>query len=72
MSLLLDLGMVCCDVDHGVFVGIWPSPPGSSIEMPPSGPLVLYVPLQVDEGLGIMNSPLLYAWFLWVLSRRLL
>ena len=71
MSLLLDLGMVRCDVDHGVFIGEWSSPPDPSIEMPPSGPLVLYVPLHVDDGLGITNSPSLYAWFLKVLSRRL-
>ena len=71
MSLLLDLGMVRCDVDHGVFFGEWSSPPDPSIEMPSSGPLVLYVPLHVDDGLGITNSPSLYAWFLKVLSRRL-
>ena len=71
MSLLLDLGMVRCDVDHGVFIGEWASPPDPSIEMPPSGPLLLYVPLHVDNGLGITNSPSLYAWFLQVLSRRL-
>ena len=71
MTLLLDLGMVRCDVDHGVFIGEWSSPPDLSIEMPPSGPLILYVPLHVDDGLGITNSPSLYAWFLRVLSRRL-
>ena len=71
MSLLIDLGMVRCDVDHGVFIGIWTSSPDSSIEMPASGPLVLYVPLHVDDGLGITNSPSLYAWFLRVLSQRL-
>ena len=71
MSLLLDLGMVRCEVDHGVFIGVWTSPPDPSIEMPPSGPLVLYVPLHVDDGLGITNSCSLYAWFLRVLSRRL-
>ena len=71
MSLLLDLGMVRCEVDHGVFIGEWSSPPDPSIVMPSSGPLVLYVPLHVDDGLGITNSPSLYAWFLKVLSRRL-
>jgi hypothetical protein len=34
-------------------------------------PLVLYVPLHVDDGLGITNSPLLYDWFIASLSRRL-
>ena len=64
MSLLLGLGMICCDVDHGDFIGEWYLPPDPSILMPTSGPLVLYVPLHVDDGLGIMNSPSLYAWFL--------
>ena len=71
MSLLLALGMIRCDVDHGVFIGKWDSPPDPSIEMPPSGPLVLYVPLHVDDGLGITNSSSLYAWFFRVLSQRL-
>ena len=71
MSLLIDLGMVRCDVDHGVFIGEWTSPPDPSIPMPPSGLLVLYVPLHVDDGLGITNSAPLYAWFLKVLSQRL-
>ena len=39
MSLLLDLGMVRCEVDHGVFIGEWSSPPDPSITMPSSGPL---------------------------------
>ena len=71
MSLLLDLGMVRCEVDHGMFIGEWSSPPDPSIAMPSSGPLVLYVPLHVDDGLGITNSPTLYAWFLKVLSHQL-
>jgi hypothetical protein len=71
MSLFLDLGMVRCDVDHGVFIGEWTSPPDPSVVMPSSGPLVLYVPLHVDDGLGITNSTSLYGWFLRVLSQRL-
>ena len=71
MSLLLDLGMIRCDVDHGVFIGEWTSSPDPSIAMPPSGPLLLYVPLHVDDGLAITNSPSLYAWFLQTLSQRL-
>ena len=39
--------------------------------MPPSGLLVLYVPLHVDDGLGITNSSSLYSWFLRTLSTRL-
>src|ERR1700678_270640 len=72
MSLLLEFGMVHCEIDHGVFFGEWVSPPDSSIAMPTDGsPLVLYVPLHVDDGLGITNSQPLYAWFLLILSKRL-
>ena len=72
LSLLLEFGMVRCEVDHGVFFGEWTSPPTSSVPMPlDGGPLVLYIPLHVDDGLAITNSPLLYAWFLSVLSKRL-
>ena len=71
LSLLLNIGMVRCEVDHGIFVGEWTSPPDPSIEMPASGLLVLYVPLHVDDGLGVTNSPSLYAWFLRILSQRL-
>ena len=72
MSLLLEFGMIRCEVDHGIFFGKWISPPDPLISMPPDGsPLVLYVPLHVDDGLAITNSPSLYAWFLLVLSRHL-
>jgi Reverse transcriptase (RNA-dependent DNA polymerase)/GAG-pre-integrase domain len=72
MSLLLDLGMVRCEVDHGVFFGEWTTPPDPSISMPPDGgPLVLYVPIHVDDGLGITNSKPLYTWFLSILAKRL-
>lgn len=70
MLLFLDIGMVCCD-NHGVFIGEWTRPPDPSISMPPSGPLLLYVPLHVDDGLGITNSSSLYLWFLHVLLKRL-
>jgi hypothetical protein len=69
---LLDLGMIRCEVDHGVFIGVWTSSPDPSVPMPVNGrPLVLYVPIHVDDGLGITNSPPLYAWFLSTLSKRL-
>ena len=72
LSLLLEFGMVRCEVDHGVFFGEWSSPPDPSVDMPSDGgPLVLYVPIHVDDGLAITNSPSLYAWFLSVLSKRL-
>jgi hypothetical protein len=69
LSLLLALGMVRCDIDHGVFLGEWKSPPDSTVSMPlDGGPLVLYVPIHVDDGLAITNSPSLYAWFLKTLG----
>ena len=71
-SLLLDLGMIRCEVDHGIFMGEWSSSPDPSIAMPADGsPLLLYVPLHVDDGLAITNSPSLYAWFISTLSTRL-
>lgn len=72
LSLLLALGMVRCEVDHGVFMGEWTSPPDPSVVMPADGsPLVLYIPLHVDDGLAVTNSPSLYMWFLASLSKRL-
>ena len=73
LSLLIELGMTRCEVDHGVFIGTWTTSPDSSVPMPSDGsPLVLYVPLHVDDGLAITNSRLLYVWFLSVLSKRLI
>ena len=61
LSLLLDLGMIRCEVDHGVFFGRWLSPPDPSVMMPDDGSqLQLYVPLHVDDGLTITKSPSLY------------
>ena len=72
LSILLALGMMHCEVDHGVFMGEWTSPPDPSVSMPSDGsPLVLYVPLHVDDGLAITNSPSLYAWFFTSLSKCL-
>ena len=60
-SLLISLGMVQCDADHGIFFGEWASPPDPSVTMPvDGGSLVLYVPIHVDDGLAITNSQLLY------------
>ena len=71
-SLLVGLGMSCCECDHGVFFGEWDTPPDPSIAMPPNGsPLVLFVPFHVDDGLGITNLAPLYQWFLKSLSKCL-
>src|SRR5271168_3960905 len=64
--------MVRCKVDHGIFMGEWTSAPNPSVVMPADGsPIVLYIPLHVDDGLAITNSSTLYAWFLSSLSKRL-
>ena len=71
-SLLLGLGMTRCTCDHGVFFGVWMTPPDPDIVMPSDGsPLVLFVPIHVDDGLGVTNSNALYSWFLRSLSHRL-
>ena len=73
LSLLLNLGMIRCEVDHGVFFGRWLSPPDSLVMMPDDGShLQLYIPLHVDDGLATMNSPSLYQWFIKTLKHRLL
>ena len=72
LSLLIEFGMVRCEVDHGIFYGEWTSSPDPSVPMPSDGsPLVLYILLHVDDGLAITNSVLLYTWFLSVLAKRL-
>ena len=71
-SLLLALGLSRCECDHGVFFGVWTAPPDPDVLMPSDGsPLVLFVPVHVDDGLGITNSQSLYLWFLKSLSHRL-
>ena len=65
--------MVHCEADHGVFFGAWSSSPDPSVAMPVDGcPLVLYVPIHVNDGLAITNSPALYSWFLQTLTNCLM
>lgn len=72
LLLLLSLGMTCCEVDHGVFIGEWLSSPDPSVSLPEDGhPLVLYIPLHVNDRLAVMNSPPLCAWFLKTLAKHL-
>ena len=71
-SLILSLGMQHCEVGHGVFIGEWTISPDSLVLIPDDGcPLVLYVPLHVDDGLAITNSHSLYVWFLMRLASQL-
>ena len=72
-SLLISLGMICCEADHEIFFGEWTSPPDPSVTMPINGrPLVLYVPIHVDDSLVITNSLSLYVWFLKMLASCLM
>ncbi|KAJ3489748.1 hypothetical protein NLJ89_g11496 [Agrocybe chaxingu] len=71
MSLLLVLGLIRCEADHGLFYGYWSSSPDPSIPMPAGGkPLVLVVPIHVDDGLGVTNSEPLYKWFISQLQKH--
>ena len=71
-KLLLDIGLIRCEVDHAVFIGRWSIPPLSSISMPSDGSsLLLIVPVHVDDGLVITNSVPLYKWFIGELSKSL-
>jgi hypothetical protein len=71
-STFLDLGLIRCEADHAVFIGKWTTPPHPSIAMPPSGEsLILFVPIHVDDGLGICNSLTLYNWFVEEVSKTI-
>ena len=70
-SIFSTLGLSCCEADHAVFVGRWSAPPDSSVTMPASGvPLVLIIPIHVDDGLAITNSTSLYNWFVREISKK--
>ena len=71
LSVLSDLGIFRCEADHAVFIGRWLTPPDTTISLPTSGePLVLILPIHVDDGLAICNSVSLYAWFVREISKR--
>jgi len=71
-SLILSLGLSHCKCDHSVFFGSSTTPLDPSISMPPDGlPLVLFILVYVDDGLGVTNSHLLYLWFLQSLACHL-
>jgi hypothetical protein len=65
LKLLIRIGLSRSELDHSVFIGRWVSPPHSSISMPLTGkPLILIVPIHVDDGLVATNSTPLYLWFI--------
>jgi hypothetical protein len=69
MSLI---GLTRLDVDRAVWLGVWTkSPDPKSVPMPPDGsPLILIVPVHVDDGLASTNSSHLYDWFILQLRAR--
>ena len=70
--LLLTLGLSRCECDYGIFFSVWTAPSALDISMPSDGsPLVLFVPVHINDSLGITNSQSLYLWFLKSLSRCL-
>lgn len=67
---LFRVGLHRCELDRAVFVGIWNSPPDPSIPtLEGNEPLVLFVPIHVDDGLGVTNSKPLYLWFIREIKR---
>ena len=71
-TILYDIGLSRCEADHAVFTGRWSTPPIPSITMPLSGdPLLLIIPIHVDDGLAITNSIPLYNWFVAEISKKI-
>jgi len=65
LKIMMHLGLIHCEVDHAVFSGQWTSPPHPSIPMPSNGePLMLLIPVHIDDGLVATNSIPLYNWFI--------
>ena len=68
-AVLEQYGLRRCEIDHGVFYGVWSSPPHPSIPMPTDGsPLRLLLPIHVDDGAAATNSAELYAHFIEYLN----
>ena len=72
LKIMTCLGLICCEVDHAVFSGWWTSPSHPSIPMPSNGePLMLLIPVHVDDGLVATNSIPLYHWFIAELCKEI-
>jgi Reverse transcriptase (RNA-dependent DNA polymerase) len=70
-TIFFDLGLFRCEADHAVFIGRWSTPPDPTITMPESGePLIIIIPIHVDDGLVICNSLPLHAWFVREMSKK--
>ena len=72
LKIMTHLGLIRCKVDHAIFSGRWTSPPHPSIPMPSNGePLMLLIPVHVDDGLVATNSIPLYHWFIAELCKEI-
>ncbi|SJL08339.1 uncharacterized protein ARMOST_11702 [Armillaria ostoyae] len=70
-AILLSLGLQCCDVDKAVFFGHWTVPPYSSIPMPSdSSPLLIIIPVYVNDRLTATNLTLLYHWLIMEINKH--
>ena len=71
-SIFHSLGLIRCEADHAVFVGRWTTPPHPSISpLPSNQPLILIIPIHVDDGLAASNSLPLYKWFVEEMSSKI-
>src|SRR6202522_4606180 len=71
-STLATLGLARCEADHAVFIGRWTIPPHASIPLPLSkDPLLLIIPIHVDDGLVVTNSLPLHNWFVLEISKTI-
>ena len=61
MSLILGLGLIWCEVDHGIFFGEWSSSPDPSIPMPLNGDPLVYAHQWLKEpGGGSYMTNIIY------------
>lgn len=68
-NALEDLGFHHCECDNVIFIGRWTTPPDSLIQMPKSSdPLIMIIPVHVDDGLVSTNSLKLYLWFIQTIN----
>ncbi len=65
------LGLESCIIDPAMFYGKWTTPPDPSIPMPADGSdLFVIIPVHVDDGLTVTNSPHLYSWIMVGLNKK--
>ncbi len=64
-STLCGIGLHPSPVNNAVFHGSWTTPPNPSIPIPSDQDRVFAtIPVHVDDGLVLTNSPPLYAWII--------